>query len=213
MYTQSKHDVELENLIQQKGTQYKEIFYEECKIQQDSLEWLKMMLDYCKKNNLEQSKELWNVACYVYITSFDLTIITENLYLTQNEWGRRFFARQSALLIYEAIDDIMNLTGKKFRNMLEQLENAAELKVELKAISTNMNEYKNHNYLKLQQIRNKSAAHRDHDCTDLLKTIGEINWSGTVELSRQFNNILSAYANFMHLVIKTNIHEIKNRVS
>ncbi len=209
MYEKSATDIELEKSIRECEVSLRETFAQNYHTQQQTLELFKMTTEHCDLNNFTENKLIWNFASYINIVSFDLKIIGENLFLSTNEWGKRYFARQSAIVIYESLNDIFELSGKEFRNILSRFSNATELKTEIKQLTTELNEYKQKYFEQLKTIRNNCAAHRDKDCIEQLKIITSLNWSESVETLTVFDKILMKYGVFMQKVINISLEESK----
>ncbi len=68
--------------------------------------------------------------------------IGKNLFFSENEWAKRYFARQSALLIYEAINDVFKLIDNDFRRVILKFSSSEKLNLELKEFTTKLNNYK-----------------------------------------------------------------------
>jgi hypothetical protein len=207
MYTKSKTDIELEELINKQEKELRNTFLNNYKTQQATLDLFKKAMEHCDLNNFNENRVIWNFASYINIVSYDLKLIGESLFLNKDEWSKRFFARQSALLIYEAIEDILELSGKEFRSILNNFSSSAQLNEKLKELTKAVNTYKKEHIDQLKVIRHNCAAHRDQDCIEQLKIITAINWSDSVGYLTKFDKILMAYGAFMHSVINTSLDE------
>jgi hypothetical protein len=170
MYKKSETDLYLEKSVKEQEISLKETFSKNFETQQQTLELFKKSLEHCDFNNFTDNKLIWNLACYINIVSFDLKIVGENLFLCTNDWGKRYFARQSALIIYEALNDIFELCGKNFRNILGRFSTTDKLKAELKNLTTELNGYKQKYFEDLKYIRNNCSAHREKDSIEQIAT-------------------------------------------
>jgi len=212
MYEKSATDLELEKSVKEYEVSLRETFAQNYYTQQQTLELFKKTIEHCNLNNFKENKLIWNFASYINIVSFDLKIIGENLFLSTNDWGKRYFARQSALIIYESLNDIFELSGKEFRNILSRFSADEELKTEIKQLTTELNEYKHKYFNKLKTIRNNCVAHRDKDCIEQLKIITSLNWFESVETLTGFDKILMKYGVFMQKVIDISLEESKELI-
>jgi len=207
MYTKSQADIELEELINKKEKELRKTFSNNYKTQQATLDLFKKSMEQCDLNNFKENRALWNFASYINIVSYDLKLIGENLFLNKDEWSKRFFSRQSALVIYEAIEDIFELSGKEFRSILNNFSSSTQLSEELKELTKAINAYKKEHIDQLKVIRHNCAAHREQDCVEQLKIITAINWSDSVGYLTKFDKILMAYGAFMQRVINASLDE------
>lgn len=212
MYLKTQADIELEQELAKQEKELRKIFSANYKTQQATLELFEKSIKHCDFNNFKDNRIIWNLAGYINIVSYDLKLVGENLFFYKDEWAKRFFARQSALIIYEAINDIPALSGKKFRTLLESYSDAPQLKEDLKELMKAINDYKRKNFKRLQVIRHNCAAHRDQDCIEQLKIIAEINWSESIGYVTQFDTILMNYGKFMQKVIDISLAEAKELV-
>ncbi|MGB4068516.1 MAG: hypothetical protein WBK08_10845 [Nitrospira sp.] len=80
-----------------------------------------------------------------------------------NEWRRKFVARQMAVFLYEASEDLTQLLGHNYREAIRSLGIADELFHELGQISRQLNRFKEANQDFLKRIRTFVGAHRDHN--------------------------------------------------
>jgi len=207
MYTKTIEDIKLERLIKQQEIVLRKTFLTNYNTQQATLDLFKKSIEHCDFNNLKHNRIIWNLGSYVNIVSYDLKIIGENLLFHKDEWGKRFFARQSALLIYEAIDDILELAGKKFRTIIDIFSNSQQLKDELNFLIKEINNYKKEYSEYLKKIRHNCAAHRDNDSIEQLKIIVAISWSNSIDCMIKFDNILMLFGVFIQKVINIELDE------
>ena len=154
MYSKSQTNIELEKLVRENEVELRKTFLANYKTQQATLDLFKNSIEHCDINNFNNNRAIWNLGSYVNIVSYDLKLIGENLFFNKDEWGKRYFARQSALVIYEAIDDILELAGKNFRKKIETFSNSQEFKEELNELTKEINKYKkeNHSSYKLERL-------------------------------------------------------------
>ena len=88
---------------------------------------------------------------------------------------KKYVARQLAVLLYEASNDLPNLLGKEFRGSLKTLLLSGEDLTEFNRITKNLNQFKKSNRLLLNELRNFVGAHRDNDAGKQLEIIEKID--------------------------------------
>lgn len=84
---------------------------------------------------------------------------------------RAFIAKQEAVLLYEAAEDVRQLLGREFRAALESLNVPQEIIGQINAVSAGLNQFWDKHREFLKTIRNVLAAHRDHDA---LRYMGDV---------------------------------------
>ncbi len=209
MFKKNEFDLDLEKRIDKERKSIEKTFKKNYETQLKTLEMFQKSIEHSDYNNFKDSKVIWNLGSYINLVSLDLKTIGENLFLTKNEWSKRFFARQSALLIYEAINDIFELTGKDLRKIISKFSNHELLNNELKSLSKELNDYKEVYFEQLKSIRHNCVAHRDKNSTEQLKIILSLGWSLSIDFTTKFDKILNAYGKFSQGLINTSLTESK----
>jgi hypothetical protein len=159
--------------------------------QEATFELLSLGVQTASKLKFESSRIVWNAACFVNILSYDLKIIVRAMMNSKREWEKRMYARQGALLIYEAINDIFELLGKSFRDIIATLPDKESIEASLIEIRTSLNSFKDMNFDKIKEIRHVAAAHRDQDTLKLLQTIYSISWTDSFNICSAFDKIVN----------------------
>ncbi|AMM50540.1 hypothetical protein TH61_04230 [Rufibacter sp. DG15C] len=146
---------------------------------------------YCNLTKWKDVEEVWNVAGFITMTYYDLKILLKELTISDNEWRKRYFARQACLLIYEAIEDVPKLIGRKFTTQIVALLSKSEIHIEqLRQIKQAISEYNNKHKPLLSKIRHSCIAHREHRMLDQIKLINQISWQTILPLVSEFDTIL-----------------------
>lgn len=114
---------------------------------------------------------------FIRICMLDLSLVFYQFRKSGNsDMEKNISYRISAMIIYELIEDIPRILGKKFRESATTItSHDPEIDKDLKEISKaiiSLKKEKLASYLK--DIRNVSIAHKDHDVKKLLKTIDEV---------------------------------------
>lgn len=171
MYNITDTDLEFEKLLKSKLGDFESDFEKNFQTQEATLELLSLGVSVSDSMNYKSNKVVWNIACFINITSFDLKVIAKSLLFSKREWEKRLFARQASLLIYETMNDLFDLLGKDFRFIISALRDRNEFEISLKEIKKHLNDYKGLYFERLKEIRNVSIAHRDKDTIEQLKVI------------------------------------------
>lgn len=166
-------------------------------------------IKHCDFNKYSDDKVIWNAAGYVNLISLDLKHFSRDLTFADDNWGKRIYGRMISMLIYESMNDLLELLGKDFREILKKLSTKIELNLELNAISKRLNEYKSKNFERLKDIRNIATAHRDKDIIEQINMIRSIGWIELIELVASYDKILNDLGHFLQKVINISVIELK----
>ena len=191
MYNITETDKDFQELLNSKLSSFESDFEKNFFTQEATLELLSLGLTISKAVEYKNNNLVWNVACFINISSYDLKVITKTLIFSKREWEKRLFARHACLLIYETLNDLFDLLGKDFRKIISELQGKSKYENDLKAIIKELNAYKTANFVRLQQIRNVSVAHRDQNTAEQLKVIHSISWVEAINLISAFDKILN----------------------
>lgn len=105
----------------------------------------------------------YNLGLYILLLELDCSEMSWDMMRAGNEWRRKFVARQMAVFLYEASEDLTQLLGHNYRESLRSLGIGSDLFYELGQIARQLNRFKETNRDFLKQIRTFVGAHRDHD--------------------------------------------------
>lgn len=191
MFIKSDTDRELENLIIEQQDSLKLNFKNNFETQQKTLEIFLDAINYADFSKFKDTKLIWNIAGFINIISIDLKIIGQDLTFAQNEWQKRYYARQACLIIYESLNDLFGLMGKDFQKLINNKINNDSINIELNRIRTDLKTFKNSHSDRLKEIRNTSIAHKDNDIVKQILIIKQISWTDTIGLITQFDKILN----------------------
>lgn len=157
--------------------------------------------------NLEKNKSLFNTARYINIISLDLKILAKHQAFSENEWEKRYFARQISLLVYESLDDILIFLGKEFKSIANEFSMQPNFQKKLNALRQQLNVFKDKHSEKLKLHRNLATAHRDKDTSEQLKTIYSISWIDSINISSEYNNVLNDLGRFLEGIMRNGLSE------
>lgn len=100
---------------------------------------------------------------YLLLLDQDIAYFTDDLVCAIGDRRRAFLAKQEAILLYEAAEDVPQLLGREFRDAVKALGASAEEIARLNSVSSDLNQFWHGHREFLGRIRNVLAAHRDHD--------------------------------------------------
>src|SRR5687767_3211627 len=121
MYNITDTDKEFQNLLKDKLADFEKDFEKNFFTQEATLELLTLAVNISDALKYQSNRVVWNVACFINITSYDLKLIVRSMIFSKREWEKRLFARQASLLIYETMNDLFDLLGKDFRKIISGL--------------------------------------------------------------------------------------------
>lgn len=136
---------------------------EKTKVRTAALAAVRKTLQQASDANAKNIKTVFNVSLYVLLLDQDLAYFTNDLVQATGDRRRAFIAKQEAVLLYEAAEDVRQLLGKEFRTALKALNVPQEIIDRINAVSTGLDKFWDKHRGFLKTIRNVLAAHRDHD--------------------------------------------------
>jgi hypothetical protein len=209
MFTKSDSDIELEKLINKQKDSLRQSFKDNFSTQQNTLDLFVKAINHADFNDFKDTRIIWNIAGFINIVSYDLKIIGQDLTFAENEWQKRYYARQACLIIYESLNDFFDLMGKDFKTLIDKKVNDKSIADNLNSIRKDLNKYKDANFQTLKQIRNVSIAHKDNDIIKQIEIIQNINWSDTLTLITQFDKILNDLGKLFQNLINIGLVDFK----
>ncbi len=209
MYNKNDIDEYLSENIQKNKEELQTRFIENIKSQEKTLDLLITGTQHSKLNKFKDTKLIWNIACFINIISLDLKVAGEALILSENEWKRRYYARQSCLIIYESINDFFDLLGKDFKILISSKICSLEIENELRSIKKELNFFKTKHFNELKNIRNLSIAHRDNDSLQQINSIVNISWSDTIEMVKNYDDIINLLGTTFQKLIKMSLEKFE----
>lgn len=145
---------------------------------------------HAQSNGFDEVKIIWNAMGYINLLCYDLKVVSYALVFEEKEWNKRYFSRQTCLIIYETLQNSPKVFDKDFFETINKLSNANEFLNDYKAVNEKLKNYKKKNLNKLNHIRNKVAAHIEKDCLDSISIISTINTSDVIIETMEFHNIM-----------------------
>ena len=147
---------------------------------------------------LLDAERVHNVGLYILLMDRDFAVLKVEMVSTFEEWKLTFTARQVAMLIYEACDDLSSLLGKDFRQSLGALGLTAEKTEQLNKITKRLNQFKhaNHRFL-YDEVRNLTAAHRVKDSIQFIEALDKLDPIKVFRLGGEFFGIVEDLVAFL----------------
>jgi hypothetical protein len=208
MFEKTSDDLEFEKLLLTQKTKLLNDFEINYKTQQDTLKTILSAKQHAISNKMESNQVFWNAAGFINICSFDLKVIVKEMTFASDEWSKRYFARQTCQLIYELIGDLFKILGNDFKKHIEKLDNNENLKISLKDIRTDLNNFKREYNKRLEVIRNVATAHRDKDFINQFEIIKSIIWMETISMAFKFDKILNELGTVIQKIIDRSSAEL-----
>lgn len=157
-----------------------------------AIEAVRQLLQSAAKNCLPHVKTVSNLSLYLLLMDRDFSILKVDMIAATFD-GRRlnFIARQMAVMIYEATDDLKEMLGKDFRSSLTVLKTPQADLEELNRIHSRICCFANDHNKLLNKLRNVAAAHRDKDAMTFLQVCESLEPSEIFELGGDFYDIMN----------------------
>lgn len=206
-------DTEREKDLIANRDEYDNLFKHKYSVLDSNIKTAIQLKDIAIGINRDDATSIINTYGYFNLLSYDLVSVGYNLYFEQERWRKIYFARQVALLIYEAFEDIPVITGKIFKIHFEEVRGikaADDFLEELKSLGKKLNKLKSDNREYLLNIRINVAAHRDLDINKQLDIITNINPYSIIAIMTDLENILKAYNNLLQDLIVRLVKAGKN---
>jgi len=135
-------------------------------------------------------------------------VLGQDLTFAENEWQKRYYARQASLIIYESLNDLFDLLGKDFKTIINTKLNNSELESKFLLIRKELNQFKDNNFNRLKEIRNVATAHRDNDILKQINLIAEISWSEVIGIVTVFDKILNKLGPLLQELINYDLRKL-----
>lgn len=139
-----------------------------------------------KEKGMEHYERVYNASLYVLILEYDITILKNDALFSIRKWKKSFVARQIAMLLYEASNDLPSILGKEFRKSLNEIRVTDEELKKFNSVTKAINKFKNDHRNILQKLRNYVGAHRDNNAATQLQIIEEVDLLEIMDLAGNF---------------------------
>jgi hypothetical protein len=163
---------------------------EKTKARTAALVAVRKTLQQASDTNAKNIKTVFNVSLYLLLLDQDLAYFTNDLVQAIGDRRRAFIAKQEAVLLYEAAEDVRQLVGREFRAALKALNVPQEIIDRINAVSTGLNEFWDKHRAFLKTIRNVLAAHRDHDALRYVSDLESLKPLDVMNRAVEFSALL-----------------------
>lgn len=136
---------------------------------------VKNSYDSADKKGMEHYTCIYNAALFTLLLEQDFAILKNDALMSVSNLRKNFVARQMAVFLYEASQDLPSVLGKDFRASLIKVGLKEDGFAELNAVTKTLNNFKTKHSDFLQEIRNYAGAHRDHDALRQIEIIEKID--------------------------------------
>ena len=162
------------------------------RVRRDTLKTITKTLRGAAKLGAHNTRVVCNVGLYGLLLDQDLAFFTDDLVGAIGDRKRIFFAKNEAVLLYEAAEDLPQLLGKEFRDAVNALGATPDQLQRLNRASSDLNQFWQKERLFLGTIRNVLTAHRDHDSLRYLDSLESLKPLGVMTRAAELSPLLGA---------------------
>jgi hypothetical protein len=83
-----------------------------------------------------------NAALYVLLFDRDFSVLKAFFLAAENDWEKQFVGRQMAVMLYEGVQDVSNLFGKRLRAILVEYNISEQRRLELDAATSQLAKFR-----------------------------------------------------------------------
>ena len=159
-------------------------------IQEKTLSIVVGGLEHANFNSFTTASIVWNISGYLNLVSYDLKIIGRDLMFVEKDWQRKLYARQAYLLIYESMNDFLELLGKPLRNAISEFSDADVYRQKIQTIAGQMNKFKAEYESTIKSVRHSAIGHRDKNMLTQLQAIQSISWLEATQILSGYDAIV-----------------------
>ncbi len=108
----------------------------------------------------------------------------------EKDWQRKLYARQAYLLVYESMNDFLELLGKPLRKAISEFSDADAYRQILQTITSKMNQFIAEHEKTLKSVRHSAIGHRDKNTLIQLQAIQSISWLEATGILSRYDAIV-----------------------
>lgn len=146
---------------------------------------------YVRSKKWSEMEYIWNIAGFILTTSLDLKICGEGLTFAKEFGKKEYYIKNSCVIIYEFLEDIEQLLGRKFLDLVKKLAISENLINELKEKKKALSNIKKEHNSSLKNIRKIIGAHRDHNFLLQMETMHNLKDVAFLKLISTFDSALN----------------------
>jgi hypothetical protein len=166
------------------------------KVTEDLIVTLKQRCDEATLANVPAYVGVYNVGLFIVLLEQDISAYNESIFFAKSEWKRQFFARGLAVLLYEGVEDVLQLFGKQYRDWLNILELNERWIRALNEASSKLSQFRKKHSHFLSKVRNYVGAHRDHNASTQLDILSDLKAIEVYCLGAEFSEPLRELCTF-----------------
>jgi hypothetical protein len=163
---------------------------EKTKARIPALAAVRKTLQQASDTNAKNIKIIFNVSLYVLLLEQDLAYFTNDLVQAIGDRRRAFIAKQEAVLLYEAAEDMRQLLGKEFRTALKALNVPQNIVDRIDVVKTDFNKFWDKHRGFLKTIRNVLSAHREDDSLRYANDLDSLKPLDVMTVAVEFSALL-----------------------
>ena len=178
------------------------VFVQKAEYYESAIEAFSIYRNGALSSGIELFIWLSNLSTFTLLVLYDLWILQIDYEKSQRKYQQNYYARQSALLCFELFSDIPQNINDKYQKLL--IDEIEDLEINSKAteIRKKFNKIRNDNESKFKEIRDLTAAHRDHDVSKLISIQGEMNNQEIIDFAFDYMKLIEELDFLLSDVIK-----------
>ena len=150
-----------------------------------------------------------NICLYLLLIDQDLSELMTDAVCAIGPQRRKYVARQLAVLLWEASDDLSQLLSRDYRRSLAEFDLSSEWMDEFNGCVSRLGAFKRANHQLLFDIRNMVAAHREKDAITQHKMMQGIDALEIIRLGPDYQAAINPLVPLMiELVANPNVMRI-----
>ncbi len=153
------------------------------------------------QRGLKKFQCIHNIGLYLLVFEYDMAILKNDALFSIRPWKKSFVARQIAVLLYEASQDIPHLLGKDFRASLEAIEIDKKEWAQFNALNKQFHAFGEKHRKTLKKLRNYVGAHRDNDAALQLSIIEDVDLLEVMELAGDLYEVIRKFMPFLVVIV------------
>jgi len=179
-----------------------EIFKQKADYFDDVLRFLSTYRVAAYQTDIDVLKWFSDYAIFTVLALYDLWILQCDYEKATKVYQQNYYARQTALLCFEILSDISEHNGEKYSKLFIEIIDNDSINARAKSIRKNLNKIRNDNEKRLKDIRDFTAAHREHDMTKQIDIINEMNNDEIMKFAFHYMKEIEILNKLMNDVVK-----------
>jgi hypothetical protein len=127
---------------------------------------------------------------------YDITLLLRDFIRSRRAWEKAMYARFAYMTFVEAVEDVPELLGGKFRKNLQSAEIPNEVLLKLNEILKRWNNFRINHEEDLRAVRNIGSAHRDKNIKKMLDVIENMDENKVIDVFEKFLQLLNLLTPF-----------------